>query len=212
LISAFFLEDDIAFGGAHDDKIYGGKGQDIILGDFGEYSQYNEIWPYHHVVSFVDFSAHAGQDYIEGGPDDDYLIGSEHEDMIFGNSGSDDIIGGHNHNGFGSDGGDILYGNEGDDVILGDNGEIFREVDSIRSEFPWMTYNWRSHSAPFHSEKMRKVRLRQYNIDSMQGSDVIYGGPGNVSGFVFGFLISHCECLYKSCYILQQDVIHGQGR
>lgn len=161
------------------------------MGDFGLYDADAEIWPYRHIRSIIEYPADGGQDYIDGGLDDDYLIGSEFADTIYGGGGSDDIIGGHNNNRFGMDEADTLYGQGGGDVILGDNGEILREVERVRGSFPWTTYDWKHYPAPFSTEKIREARFYAYNIDGMQGGDLIYGGPGNVSVFVtFALLLA----------------------
>ena len=157
--------------------MYGGEGQDSIVGDFGLYDARVEVWPFRHISSIIDYPEYGGRDYIEGNQGDDYLIGSEDGDTLRGGDGSDDIIGGHNTC-FGSDKGDALYGDEDDDYILGDNGDILREIESIRGEFPWTTYNWKRYPAPFDSEKMRDVR-RYDDIDKVRTDDKIYGGTGS---------------------------------
>jgi Ca2+-binding RTX toxin-like protein len=73
-------------------------------------------------------------------------------------------------------GNDVLYGNEMDDVILGDNGDILREVLSLKTDFPWTSYVWKHYPPPFDNEVIRDVRLYD---DKMGGSDTIFGGSGN---------------------------------
>ena len=163
--------------GGSGDFIFGNEGQDVIYGDFGLYDAEVEIWPNRHLASIVDQAEHGGPDYLEGNEDDDFLVGGEDNDHIVGGDGSDDIIGGHNTR-YGVSGHDTLYGNEMDDVILGDNGDILREVLSIKSEFPWTSYIWKKYPAPFDNEKMRDVR-RYDDIDEIGGHDTIFGGPGN---------------------------------
>lgn len=66
-----------AFGGALNDEIHGGTGQDIILGDFGYYDSKIEYLPYQYHASHVYSPEHGGDDLIYGGDDDDFLLGQE---------------------------------------------------------------------------------------------------------------------------------------
>lgn len=66
-----------AFGGSLNDEIYGGSGQDIILGDFGYYDSEVEFLPHQHYASDVHSPESAGDDLIDGGEDDDFLLGQE---------------------------------------------------------------------------------------------------------------------------------------
>ena len=92
-------------------------------------------------------------------------------------------------------GNDFLYGGDDDDVILGDNGDIWREVDFVKTEFPWLTYEWRSYPAPFDDEMIRSFVIRYDDIDFLGGNDTIYGGPGDDQVSPAALLI--CEPLHN---------------
>lgn len=69
--------DDIGFGGAYNDVIYGQGGQDILLGDFGYYDAEVEFLPFQHFVSDIHNPHDTGDDEIYGGDDDDFIMGQE---------------------------------------------------------------------------------------------------------------------------------------
>jgi len=66
-----------AFGGDLGDQIEGNEGQDIILGDFGEYNASEEFLPFQHFRSIIIYPEFAGDDTIFGGDNDDILMGQE---------------------------------------------------------------------------------------------------------------------------------------
>mmetsp|Transcript_18680 Transcript_18680/g.28384 ORF Transcript_18680/g.28384 Transcript_18680/m.28384 type:complete len:741 (-) Transcript_18680:1050-3272(-) len=175
--------DDIAFGGANNDRIEGQNGQDIIFGDFGQYNASFEFLRYQHYQSYIDFSDYAGDDIIFGGDGDDFIIGQEGDDVIDGGSGRDDIYGGHNIR-YGHDGSDKVNGNSGNDAILGDNGQIVRIRTSFGTDYPWiMGMKWQDYPSPFDAEVHREIQ-RYDDIDYISGDDVLSGDDGN--DIIFG--------------------------
>lgn len=150
--------DDYIAGGAHDDTIFGQRGDDVIQGDGsidGKLAQ-NPVDAYRDpdgtlkvVPSFEAVTD--GNDYIEG---------NDGADVIFGNLGQDDILGGSSElfslttPDLRPDGSDLIFGGAGNridrnhvltdnnrdtivadeehaldaDMILGDNGNIFHLV------------------------------------------------------------------------------------
>lgn len=80
-----FLLQDLAFGGAYNDSITGGTGQDVIFGDFGLYDAETEFLPYQNYRGYIDYSDYAGDDYIHGGDDDDIIFGQEGSVRNYGN-------------------------------------------------------------------------------------------------------------------------------
>lgn len=66
-----------AFGGAYSDKIYGGEGNDVILGDFGLYDAREEFLPNQYYESIIYYHEYAGPDEIYGEDGDDVLMGQE---------------------------------------------------------------------------------------------------------------------------------------
>jgi Ca2+-binding RTX toxin-like protein len=88
--------DDVGFGGASGDWIYGDEGQDILLGDFGLYNATQQFLRNQYFESIISSPQWAGGDHIYGGDGDDFIMGQEGSDFIDGGSGADDITGGHN--------------------------------------------------------------------------------------------------------------------
>ena len=107
-------DDDYIEGNGLADTLYGGDGNDVLLGD-------DEITPgrYH------------GNDYLDGGMGNDRLFGNGGTDEIFGGAGDDELIGddsvtpGQYHgNDYldGEAGADKLWGGGGDDELFGGDG------------------------------------------------------------------------------------------
>ena len=87
-----------------DDKLYGGKGNDLIRGSEGNDLLYGE----------------AGDDTLKGGEGNDTVEGGEGKDLIYGWRGDDSLFGGANDDEMhGGRGQDQLYGGKGDDAIGG---------------------------------------------------------------------------------------------
>jgi Ca2+-binding RTX toxin-like protein len=130
---------DSLAGGAHDDLIFGGLGDDVIQGDGS--TAFTSL-----AVSRLSADG--------AGDGDDYIEGNGGNDLIFGNLGQDDIVGGSSSLfGLGAasdrlDGADVIHGGSGThatrndagdvaagddhgrdaDMILGDNGNVYRIV------------------------------------------------------------------------------------
>ena len=91
------LAQDVNTAGGND-ELYGGDGNDIIVGL-------------------------GGDDEIYGGDGNDKLSGDHGNDEIYGGIGADTIIGGRGNDIIdGGDGADILYGNGGDDMFISSAG------------------------------------------------------------------------------------------
>jgi autotransporter-associated beta strand protein len=107
---------DTITGGTGDDRLYGGDGDDVLNGTGGRDRIYGE----------------GGDAAIRGGGASDLVDGGDGEDLLRGDAGNDNISGGANSDRLrGStgndrlDGGasrDYLAGEDGDDVLLGGNG------------------------------------------------------------------------------------------
>lgn len=106
---------DTFHGGDGDDTLIGGELDDILIGNAGD----DDIW------------GNRGFDRIWGGEGDDDIYGGVQRDFIFGGSGDDDI--------YGNQGNDRIEGGDDDDDLFGGNGrdELFggRGFDSIRGGF-----------------------------------------------------------------------------
>lgn len=100
--------DDVMFGGAGNDTIYGGAGNDVIDGGLGD-----------DVIYGGD-----GDDIIDGGLGDDVIYGGDGNDLIFGGEGNDELWGEEGDDAlFGGGGDDVIYGGDGNDNLFGDGGD-----------------------------------------------------------------------------------------
>ncbi|MBT5263463.1 MAG: trypsin-like serine protease [Rhodospirillaceae bacterium] len=79
------------------ETIYGGSGNDLILGQYGNESIFGD----------------AGADEIYGGQNSDTVSGGAGNDSVYGNRDADTVLGG--------DGDDLVFGGTGDDFLYGDN-------------------------------------------------------------------------------------------
>lgn len=86
-------------GSAGNDKIFGGRADNIINGFSGNDKLFGR----------------GGDDLIRGGNGNDVVNGGSGDDRLFGGSGDDRVIGGN--------GDDRLNGNRGDDLIVGGRGD-----------------------------------------------------------------------------------------
>lgn len=120
------------------DIIYGGEGDDVVLGDNGEItreviSQTDFPWvvnvwmrypePFNFetirdVRRYDDIDFIQGDELIFGGPGNDILHGQRGNDEIYGDEGDDEI--------YGELGSDRLHGGNGSDIVLGDIGYVVR--------------------------------------------------------------------------------------
>jgi Ca2+-binding RTX toxin-like protein len=143
--------DDIIFGCAEGDDIWGYANDDFILGDFGKITMPGEV------IDLIEtiYPTTGGSDTIEGNDGEDIILGGPAGDDIWGNADYDIILG---DNGkitmpdevieliettdpsvggsdtiegndardiiLGGADGDYIWGNDGEDVILGDNGKV----------------------------------------------------------------------------------------
>lgn len=89
--------DDLLVGGYAYNDLYGGWGNDVLIGGNHPHSQ-------------DDFS-----NELYGGYGDDLLIGGDYDDALHGHSGKDDLRGGR--------GDDLLLGGDGDDELRGGRGD-----------------------------------------------------------------------------------------
>lgn len=98
----------IVDGGAGDDTITTGAGDDIVYGGDG-----NDV-----------VKTGAGSDYIEGGNGNDSIDGGAGNDVIYGGDGNDTLVGGAGNDYVeGGNGNDLLRGGAGNDMLSGGNGD-----------------------------------------------------------------------------------------
>jgi hypothetical protein len=92
------------YGGAGNDRLLGGYGNDWIFGEAGN----DVIWGYY------------GDDVLDGGSGDDMLYGQAGNDILIGGDGADFLSGGRGRDiVFGGKGADTLNGDADDDILYG---------------------------------------------------------------------------------------------
>ena len=95
-------------GGAGNDTLWGGRGDDILNGDEGNDKLY----------------ALGGNDILNGGAGDDTLLGGEGDDILNGGAGDDTLLGEEDDDILnGDEGNDALYGQSGNDILNGGAGD-----------------------------------------------------------------------------------------
>jgi Ca2+-binding RTX toxin-like protein len=134
--------DHLRYLGQGSAEIYGGKGNDILIGrsealegdggaDYLDGGDGNDVIDAG--IGDDEIYGGAGNDRISGGEGNDYIEAGSGEDRVAGNDGDDEIYGdggddtltgdSGNDRLFGGDGSDRIYGVEGDDIISGDDGD-----------------------------------------------------------------------------------------
>jgi Ca2+-binding RTX toxin-like protein len=112
-------------GTAGADELYGGAGNDILLGNLlsGASGDGTAGSPYVYLIS-----SPSGNDLLEGGSGVDVMYGGDGDDVVYGGEGDDS--GSVNSGGtyykaglYGGDGDDALYGGGGDDELTGGLGQ-----------------------------------------------------------------------------------------
>ncbi|MEP4199270.1 MAG: hypothetical protein ABJL99_26890 [Aliishimia sp.] len=117
--------DDVLVGLAGNDTLNGGDGDDTLTGSGG-----NDTLLGGDGADIID--GNGGADHIEGGAGDDdisgsngldLILGGEDDDLIFGNFGRDVIDGGAGHDDIRAGGSsDVVTGGTGDDTLVGNRG------------------------------------------------------------------------------------------
>ncbi|MBI4989894.1 MAG: putative Ig domain-containing protein, partial [Rhodocyclales bacterium] len=143
-----------------DDALYGGAGEDWLLGQ-------------------------GGDDYLDGGADADVVFGDEGDDTILGGAG-DDLLSGDTFDNAGDPdspglpgslhgqdyleggaGNDRIAGNGGDDVLYGDEGDDVINGDDVVT------------SAQYHGDDYIDGGAGADSLVGAGGNDEIYGGEGD---------------------------------
>lgn len=108
---------DEMFGGWGNDKLYGRGGDDFLDGGWGGDWLYGEDG---------DDTLHGrqGDDHLFGGDGNDHLAGQEGNDALYGGAGDDDLFGYDGDDYLsGGDGADKLEGLGGNDILVGGDGD-----------------------------------------------------------------------------------------
>lgn len=106
------------FGGAGNDFVVGGSGENYIFADYGRLKNENGKL----VADRHDVFDDGGDDLVYGSDGDDHIYGGAGNEFIHANGGNDEVYGGQ--------GNDVIYGGSGDDSIYGGNGTdvIFGDI------------------------------------------------------------------------------------
>lgn len=98
--------------------VYGGAGNDVLIGGFGNDHLYADGEDGN---AYLDFgvtnntlNGRDGDDFLQGAAGNDNLLGGIGDDTIYGDTGNDSVMAGA--------GDDAVYGNAGDDTIMGEGG------------------------------------------------------------------------------------------
>ncbi len=135
-------------GGAGDDKIEGGSGNDTLLGGLGRDC----------------IEGGKGNDFIDGGADNDTIEGEEGNDIILGGSGNDTLYGDSGRDLLiGGLGADWLYGGSDDDVLIGGT----TSYDNDRTELEAVMLEWTRTTANYTT---RLARLRDGATGGLNGT------------------------------------------
>ena len=119
-------------GGAGDDYIIAGSGNDIIIDNYGSNhingGAGNDVIIAHGTdltgCQGNTLEGDDGNDYLEGGQGNDTLSGGAGYDVLYGLGGNDALIGGQGNDYLdGGEGNDVLEGGEGDDILAGGKGD-----------------------------------------------------------------------------------------
>ncbi|MCR9201647.1 MAG: right-handed parallel beta-helix repeat-containing protein [Planctomycetaceae bacterium] len=117
---------DIIVGGWGNDTIDGGAGDDCLHGSFGDDTLHGgdgDDWIDADAGNDIVYAG-AGDDRVWGGRGNDILLGQSGDDLLFGGRGLDLLIGG--------DGSDQLFGRSRQDIIITGDTNVDDDEDSLR--------------------------------------------------------------------------------
>ena len=155
------------------DRVYGGAGDDVITTGSGNDSVYGEAGNDSATLGLgADyFSGGTDNDTARGGDGNDSLFGGDNDDRLHGEAGNDSVDGGnHNDSLTGGDGNDSLFGQAGNDTCSGGNGN-----DSVRGG---------SNSDSIYGNAGRDVLRGDAGNDYLSGAagdDKLFGDSGTDS-------------------------------
>jgi len=148
-----------------DNDLYGGSGDDLLIGLGGNDRLYGED-------DNDTLIGSGGDDYLSGGAGNDWLNGVGGRDTLIGDSGDDMLIGGVGVDLIdGGTGRDDAFGNFGQDVISGGAGD-----DNLRAGGAADTVNGDAGNDRLVGGNGRDV------LWGGAGNDVLFGGGGNGNG------------------------------
>ena len=172
-------KDDIVWGNGGSDFIFGGLGNDILIGDKSTYkvreleslknnlSQINEAKFENDEYSGNDvILGNQGDDLIFGGGGDDKLYGGRDNDYIYGGSGNDFLVSGS--------GADYVYGGEGRDILCN-----YEESARLYGEYGKDRYNLGEGTTNIirDTDNKGEVYIKEYWL---RGAEAQYYKGGNL--------------------------------
>ncbi|MEF8761012.1 MAG: calcium-binding protein [Candidatus Accumulibacter sp. UW25] len=111
--------DDFIDGGADNDVVFGGQGDDQVLGSAGNDALSGDKLDDPEMPGAGLVGSLHGNDYLDGGADDDTLIGNGGDDELIGGAGNDSLSGDDGKTPSQYHGKDYLDGGDGDDELWG---------------------------------------------------------------------------------------------
>ncbi|MGB0935526.1 MAG: Ig-like domain-containing protein, partial [Alphaproteobacteria bacterium] len=172
--------DDRLYGGSGDDTLNGGTGDDQLRGDRGN-DTLNGGWGEDYLAGGT------GDDILNGGGDNDKLYGNSGDDTLNGDEGDDKLVGGSGDDTMsGGDDNDHLSGNSGDDVMNGDagNDKIYGgsgddEIDGGEDDDTISGGSGNDTILGGDGDDVIKGDHGNDTIDAGAGNDKVYAGSGN---------------------------------
>lgn len=198
-----FGGDDTMYGSAHNDKLSGYAGNDVIFGGYGDKPDSGTFDPGE--LEDPDFTmyptygyASDGMDELRGNDGDDTLDGGTDADMLYGGAGMDTLFGGGGAWGDTLNGGlgaDSMTGGKGDDTyVVDDAGDT---VNELASEGTDTVQAKRSYTLGSNVENLDLIGFKKINgtgneldntitgngktniLNGGIGEDFLNGGGGN---------------------------------
>ena len=173
--------DDYILGMRGDDYLFGGTGKDVISGHSGADTIFGGADDDYLTGEFNGFSmgAEPGNDFIDGGDGNDWIQGEEGNDILHGGIGNDSIYGDSANKDSlalaGNDfidagrGNDLVLGGGGNDTILGGDGE-----DTLHGDADFV-------AAEFSGDDYIEGQGGNDVIGGYGGNDKLFGGTGKDS-------------------------------
>ena len=162
----------VAYGGANNDIIQSGDGNDQLFGDeVGGSGSGNDT-----------INGNGGTDTIEGDAGDDNISGDAGNDIVKGEAGADSLTGGDNNDElYGGDGDDSLGGGKGRDYIIGNTGAETNGDNLAGNEDEDIVVGGNDPGLPKFSTNFFTAAVNNACLASggSGGPDTIEGGPGN---------------------------------
>ena len=173
-----------------DDKIVGGNGWNIIIGDSGNIPALTVIDPdplYNNLGGIV-YSGGPGRDTIHAGDGWEFVNGQLGNDTIYGDAGLDTLIGDMGNDVFyAGTGNELIDGGSGNDTIISTRDAPFTELAEGPGGTATLVFRQTSAGAPLNTIRMGSIEIARlyggsnnntFNLYGWSGSAWVVGGGG----------------------------------